>query len=255
MKLKFGILAAGIIAGVLPAATWGDVIVQYNFGSISTTGETLATMEAPTTVSSNVSTTSVSLGTTATAATNEGPTVATFYTSPASNSLSVANTSASSDLNYYVDFTVTANAGFTFTPTGFTLVGGAGGASNTRSFLLFDNVDGFPTSITATATTPTVVGGTQLGGGTFTAVRSTGVPMNSFTVTSFTGADQNLTSFEVRAFFDTQLNGQAKNIDLGSLTLNGTFSPVAAPEPGALGYMALAAMGVLAFPRRLKICR
>jgi hypothetical protein len=68
--------------------------------------------------------------------------------------------------------------------------------------------------------------------------------MNSFTVSDFTVADQNLTSFTVRAYFDTQLNGQSKNIDLGTLELNG--SVVAVPEPAQLGLAALALIGMAA---------
>ena len=231
MRLKSkGLLGGLLFATAAPMTASGAIIAQYNFGSVSTIAEPLATMEMPTTVSANVSATSLGIGGTTTPATDEGPSL-NYYTTPGPNYLSVANTSATLDTGYYVDFVVTAASGYAFTPSSLTIVGGAGGGSNTRSFLAYDSADGLPTSIAATSTTPTAVGGTQIGSGTFTAVRSTGVAMNSFNVTGFTAAAQNLSTLDVRVYFDTQLNGQAKNIDLGSLTLNGAVTAV--PEPVA----------------------
>ena len=73
----------------------------------------------------------------------------------------MANTSATSDNGYWVKTIVTAAPGYVIDPTSFTLVGGAGGSSNVRSSDIFDNVDGFPTSIAATAGTPTIKAATN----------------------------------------------------------------------------------------------
>ena len=229
MRLKSkGLLGGMLFAAAAPMTASGAIIAQYNFGSTNATGVSAATLETPTTVASNVSATSLTIPSTTTAATDEGSAL-TYYTSPGPDYLSVANNSNTSDTGYYVDFVVTAASGYAFTPSSLTLVGGAGGSSNTRSFQAFDSADGLPTSVTATSTTPTVVGATPIGSGTFTAVRSTGVAMNTFNVTGFTAADQNVHSLDVRVYFDTQLNGISKNIDLGSLTLNGAITAV--PEP------------------------
>ena len=116
-------------------------------------------------------------------------------------------------------------------PTSFELFGGAGGSSNVRSAYIFDNVDGMPTNIATSATTPTITGGDLLASGNFTAMRGVGNPsMNEIQVSSFPGTDVNLSTFTVRVYFDTQ--GQvSKNIDIGSLELDGSI--VAAPEPAA----------------------
>ena len=242
MRLKC--LMAGL-AGIVTVATGSRpataAIVTYNFGSTSATNVPIATLEAPTSTDANATAGSVTTGATINTSADEG--VFTYYSSPGPDYLSFNNSSASSDTASYIDFVVTANAGYTLSPTSLTLVGGAGGASNTRSFLLFDSVDGFPTSIAATSTTPTVTGGSQVGSTTpFTAVRTSSplVPMNSFTV-PFGTSDQNVNSFEVRVYLDTQLNGQQKNVDFSSLTLNGTVNAVSTPEPtvATLGVAAL----------------
>lgn len=247
MRITTSGLLAALVGCVslaqLPAAR-GAVIAEYNFGSSNSSTETLTAMETPTATATNISAGNLTLGPNTGPATDDGSAVSSYYTSPGPNYLSVDNDEAApatNDSTFYVDFVVTAASGYVFTPTGFSLVGGAGGSSNTRSFLLFDNVDGLPSSVSATTGAPTVSGGDEIGSGTFTAVRSTGAAMNSFT-DSFPSSDQNLSSLEVRVYFDTQANGENKNIDLGSLTLSGTVSAV--PEP--CGCLSVAAVALLA---------
>jgi MYXO-CTERM domain-containing protein len=246
-RLLTGMIGSGGIGALVIAAAAAsaraDLIVQYNFSNGGATGITLTQMETPTSTNANVSSTNLSLGSTTGTALDEGSTVSSYYTSPSPDYFSVNNSSATSDNGFYVDFTVTAASGYAFTPTGFNIVGGAGGSSNVRSFMLFDNVDGLPTSIAATSGAPTVTGGAEVGSDTpFTALRSTGVAMNSFPV-SFGANVQNLNSFEVRVYFDTQLNGQAKNVDLGSLELDGTVA--ATPEPAAFSVFAVGGFAAL----------
>ena len=116
-----------------------------------------------------------------------------------------------------------------------------------RSAYIFDNLDGFPTNIATNATgAPVITGGNLLASGNFTAVRGTSGPpnMNQIQVASFPGSDVNLSTFTVRVYFDTQ--GQvSKNIDLGTLQLDGTIATV--PEPTTF---ALAALGALCLGAR-----
>lgn len=250
MRSKSGYVLGGLLVAAAPIGARGAIIAQYNFGSVSSTGETLATMETPTASAAGVTAGNLSLGSTTGNAEDEGSAVASYYTTPGPNYLSVSNSSASSDTGFYVDFIVTANAGEVFTPTSLTLVGGAGGSSNTRTFALFDSADGLPTAATATSGSPTFTGGDELGSGTFTTVRSTGVAMNSFTESNFTAADQDLSTLDVRIYFDTQLNGQSKNIDLGSIELDGTVSASSVPEPGMIGLCAAGTLGLVRRSRR-----
>jgi PEP-CTERM motif len=252
LPLKSGLALAAILA--MPMIGRASVIVAYQFGPNGTSFTYGATTIAPNVTASGLNSAG-DFGTTTTETQDDGVGGASgwYTTNSGGNYLSVSNSSANSDTGYWLETIVTAAAGYEIDPTSFTLVGGAGGSSNTRSFLVFDNVDGLPTSIAATSGAPTVTGGDELGSGTFTAVRGTSGPpaMNSFTISDFTASDQNLTSFEVRVYFDTQLNGQAKNIDLGSLELDG--SVVAVPEPATFAGAGLAAMGLLSMRRRRNV--
>jgi hypothetical protein len=247
MRFTSGLMLAGVLALAMPTKSRGAVIVAYNFGPTGT-----SFTYAATTIAANVTASGInSAGDEGTTTTNTqdngvGGGSGWYSNNSGGNYLSVANTSATSDNGYWVETIVTVAPGFVIDPTRFTLVGGAGGSSNVRSSYIFDNVDGFPTSIAATSGSPTITGGDELGSGTFTVLRGSAGPaaMNSFTVSDFTVADQNLTSFTVRAYFDTQLNGQAKNIDLGTLELDG--SVVAVPEPAQLGLAALALIVMVA---------
>jgi hypothetical protein len=251
MRFTSGLALAGMLALATPMIGRGAVIVAYNFGP---NGSSFT--YAATTIAANVTASGINsandFGSTTTETQDNGVGGGSgwYTTNSGGNYLSVSNTSATSDSGYWVETIVTAAAGYVITPTSFTLVGGAGGSSNVRSCYIFDNVDGLPTSIAATSGAPTVTGGDELGSGTFTAVRGTAGPpaMNTFSVSDFTGLDQNLSSFTVRVYFDTQLNGQAKNIDLGSLELDG--SVVAVPEPAQLGLAAIGLIGMGARRRR-----
>jgi hypothetical protein len=247
MRFTFGLSLAGMLALALPTISRGAVIVAYNFGPNGT-----SFTYAATTIAANVTASGInSAGDEGTTTTNTqdngvGGENSWYSTNSGGNYLSVANSSATSDNGYWVETIVTAANGYVIDPTGFTLVGGAGGSSNTRSCYIFDNVDGFPTSIAATSGAPTITGGDELGSGTLSVVRGSAGPlaMNSFSVSDFTALDQNLSTFTVRVYFDTQLNGQAKNIDLGSLELDG--SVVAVPEPAQLGLAFVALIGMAA---------
>jgi hypothetical protein len=245
MRFTSGLLLAGMSALAMPMVARGAVIAAYNFGP---NGASFT--YAATTIAANVTASGLNSAndfgntTTETQDNGVGGGSGWYATNSGGNYLSVLNTSASSDNGYWVETIVTAAAGYAITPTSFTLLGGAGGGSNVRSCYIFDNVDGFPTSIAATSGAPTVTGGDELGSGTFTVVRGSAGPlaMNSVSVSDFTAMDQNLTSFTVRVYFDTQLNGQSKNIDLGSLELDG--SVVAVPEPAQLTLAVLGLIGL-----------
>jgi hypothetical protein len=245
MRFTFGLSLAGMLALALPTISRGSVIVAYNFGPNGTSFTYAATTIAANVTASGINSAGDEGSTTTNTQDNGvGGENSWYSTNSGGNYLSVANSSATSDNGYWVETIVTAANGYVIDPTGFTLVGGAGGSSNTRSCYIFDNVDGFPTSIAATSGTPTITGGDELGSGTFTVVRGSAGPqaMNSFSVSDFTALDQNLTTFTVRVYFDTQLNGQSKNIDLGSLELDG--SVVAVPEPAQLGLAVVALIGM-----------
>ena len=137
---------------------------------------------------------------------------------------SVESNGSTTDNGYWIETIVTAAPGFVIDPTSFELVGGAGGAGDVRSAYIFDNVDGFPTNLATNASSgPTITGGDLLASGTFTAVRGAAGPpaMNEIQVASFPSTDVNLSSFTVRAYFDTEGNVN-KNIDLGTIELDGS---------------------------------
>ena len=251
MLWKPGIALAGMLGLALPAIGQGSVIAAYNFGP-NGSGFTYAatTIAADVSASGLNSTNDFGATTTETQDNGVGGESGWYTNNSGGNYLSIANTSASSDSGYWVETIVTAAAGYEIDPSSFELFGGAGGSSNVRSAYIFDNVDGLPTSIAATSGSPTINGGDELASGTFTAVRGTSGPpsMNEIQVASFPSDDVNLSSFTVRVYFDTQLNGQSKNIDLGSLELDG--SVVAVPEPAQLSLLVLALIGTAARRRR-----
>jgi len=247
MRFTSGLVLAGVLALAMPTKGRGSVIVAYNFGPNGSSFTFAATSIAANVTASGLNSTGDFGSTTTETQDNGVGGESGWYTNNSGgNYLSVANTSATSDNGYWVETIVTAAPGYVIDPTSFNLVGSAGGSSNTRSCYIFDNVDGFPSSIAATSGAPTVTGGDGLGSGTFSVVRGTAGPaaMNSFTVSDFTGSDQNLTSFTVRVYFDTQLNGQSKNIDLGKIELDG--SVVAVPEPAQLSLAVVALIGMAA---------
>ncbi len=247
MKLRFasGLVLAGMLA--LPTISRGSVIVAYNFGPNGSSFTYAATTIAADVTASGINSANDFGSTTSETQDNGvGGENSWYSTNSGGNYLSVANSSATSDNGYWVETIVTAAAGYVIDPTSFNLIGGAGGSSNVRSCYIFDNVDGLPTSIAATSGAPTITGGDELGSGTFSVVRGSAGPqaMNSFSVSDFGGSVQNLSTFTVRVYFDTQLNGQSKNIDLGSLELDG--SVVAVPEPAQFGLAVVALIGMAA---------
>jgi hypothetical protein len=174
MRLKTGLAIASAVALAVPTKGRGQ-IVTYNFGSSNSSSETLATMEMPSQYAATGLQTpgSLTVGTTTTPTNDDagGGTVNSYWVSPSPNYLSVENTqgtgatnSTTPDSGYYVDFVITADPGYVIDPTSFVLTGGqGGGTASARSYYIFDNVDGLPSSVTSNNTSPaTVVGATPL---------------------------------------------------------------------------------------------
>ncbi len=255
MRCKAGFILAGSMVGLaIPVKGLGSPIVVYNFGPNSTHFTYAATTLAANATASGINSTS-DFGVDDQFSTDAGvgDTSGWYSNNPGGNYLSVNSNASLSDNGFWIETIVTAAAGYTIDPTSFEVYGGAGGSSNVRSCYVFDNVDGFPTSITPNSSTPpAIVGGDELAGGPFSVVRgSGGTPaMNEFQVTSFPADDVDLSSFTVRVYFDTEGN-VSKNIDIGALELDG--SVVAVPEPGTLGI--IVGVGLAAFARRRRSLR
>ncbi len=250
MRVRIALLLFGISGVAVSLKSSAAIIDAYNFGPNGTSFTYAATTLAANVTASGINSTN-DFGANDTFTPNDGVggTSGWYTNNSGGNYLSVSSTGTTSDNGYWIETIVTAAPGYALDPSSFELFGGAGGSSNVRSAYIFDNVDGFPTSITPTASsTPTIVGGDLLASGPFTAVRgSSGPPsMNEIQVASFPSGDVNLSSFTVRAYFDTQGNA-SKNIDLGTLELDG--SVVAIPEPVSFGIFILAA-GVSCCGRR-----
>lgn len=251
-----------------PTAASGAIIVQYAFAG------TTSTYSSPTTIDPNVTapalnsdqgvrltnggTTAVTYGTGLSIAPDAsvGGTTGWYTNNPGGNYLTVTLNS-NSDSEQFIQFTVTANAGYVIDPTAIELVGGAGGSSNVRSAYIYDNVDGEPTAFANSSNTGTgISGGVLMASGSFTADRgaagtgpgSTTPPtMNTFETSGTfpSGSDVNLTSFTVTVWFDAQGN-VSKGIDIADLELDGTVVPV--PEPATMSL--IGAGGVFALSRR-----
>ena len=248
MRFTSGLALAGMFALAMPAISRGSVIVAYNFGPKGTSFTYAATTIAADVTASGINSSGdEGANSVNTPDDGVGNTSGWYSNNPGpGNYLSVESSGSTSDNGYWVETIVTAAAGYVIDPASFELFGGAGGSSAVRSAYIFDNVDGFPTSITPSGTgAPTITGGDELASGTFTVVRGTGgtPAMNEIQVLSFPSDDENLSSFTVRVYFDTQGNID-KNIDLGSLELDG--SVVAVPEPAQLGLVAIALVGMAA---------
>jgi hypothetical protein len=239
MRCKLRWIIASVVASAISMTAHGSVIVAYNFGPNSTSFTYAATTLAANVTASGINSPN-GIDDQFTPDDGVGGATAWYSNNPGGNYLSVNSNASQSDNGFWVETIVTAAAGYAIDPSSFELFGGAGGSSNVRSCDLFDNVDGDPTSITPNPTgAPTIVGGDLLASGAFTVVRGTGgaPAMNEIHVSSFPSDDVNLSSFIVTAYFDTQ--GQVgKNIDLGSLELDG--SVVAVPEPVSVGVLGLA---------------
>jgi hypothetical protein len=210
----------------MAAVSKGQVIASYNFGANAAGFTTSATTVAANATALDLEATN-NFGSLDAFTTDEGVggTSGWYTNNSGGNYLSVSSTGSSTDNGYWVQVNVTAAAGFLLDPTSFILDGGAGGSSAVRSAYIFDSVGGFPTNLlTNSDSGPTITGGTLDGSGTFTTVRGTGGAMNAITAT-FPSTDTNLSSFTVRAYFDTEGN-PSKNIDLGLLQLNGSVVPV-----------------------------
>jgi hypothetical protein len=252
MRVRITLLLSGMLGLAIPLKSSAAIIDAYNFGPNGTSFTYAATTLATNVTASGINSTS-DFGANDSFSQNNGVggTSGWYTNNSGGNYLSVSSTGTTSDNGYWVETIVTAASGYALDPSSFELFGGAGGSSNVRSAYIFDNVDGFPTSITPIASsTPTIVGGDLLASGPFTAVRgSSGPPsMNEIQVASFPSSDVNLTSFTVRVYFDTQGNA-SKNIDLGTLELDG--SVVAVPEPATFALVALAAVASLRRGRRM----
>ena len=251
MRVRFALLLLGMLGLAIPLKSSAAIIDAYNFGPNGTSFTYAATTEDPNVTVSGINSTG-DFGTSDTQPftmdSGVGGTSAWYTNNAGGNYLTVSSTASTSDNNFWIETIVTAAPGFAINPSSVELFGGAGGSSNVRSAYIFDNVDGFPTSITPSATTPTIVGGDLLASGPFTAVRGTSGPpsMNEIQAASLPSSDANLSSFTVRVYFDTQ--GQvAKNIDLGTLELDG--SVVAVPEPATFGLLVFAG-GIICWGRR-----
>ncbi len=226
MRLKTKIAIANAATLAMAAVSRGQVIASYNFGSGGTFTADATTLAANVTAGGLEDSGNFGTNDTFSPDTGVGGESGWYSNNPSGNYLSVANAGSSTDNGYWVQVDVTAAAGYVINPTSFELFGGAGGSSAVRSAYIFDNVDGYPTNMATSVSNnspPTITGGDLLTSGTFTAVRGTGgtPAMNEIQVASFPSDDQNLTSFTVRVYFDTEgLVG--KNIDLGQLELDGS---------------------------------
>jgi MYXO-CTERM domain-containing protein len=235
MWLKSGLVLAGALSLAMPMKGLAVPIVAYNFGPNSTSFTYAATTVAANVTASGINSTGDFGANDVFSADNGvGGTSGWYTNNPGGNYLSVESSGSTTDNGYWIETIVTAQAGYVIDPTSFELIGGAGGSSAVRSAYIYDNVDGLPTSLVTNGSgAPTITGGDLLASGTFTAVRGTSGPpsMNEIQVASFPASDVNLSSFIVRIYFDTEGNID-KNIDLGTIELDG--SVVAAPEPAAL---------------------
>jgi hypothetical protein len=249
--MKWVLALSGLAGLVLPMKSFGSVIAAYNFGP---NGSSFT--YAATTLAANVSASGINsagdFGANDTFSQDNGVggTSGWYTNNSGGNYLSVSSTGSSTDNGYWVEMVITPAAGYALDPASFELYGGAGAASAVRSAYIFDNVDGFPTNLATNGSSgPTITGGDELASGNFTAVRGAAGPpaMNEIQVASFPAGDVNLTgSFIVRVYLDTEGN-TGKNIDLGTLELDGTV--VAVPEPETFGMAGLAGMILLAARR------
>ena len=242
MRMKIGLAIAALLALATPTKSPAAIIAAYNFGPNGTSFTYAATTLAPNVTASGINSTGdFGANNTFTMDNGVGGTSAWYTNNSGGNYLSVESNGSTTDNGYWVETIVTAAPGFVIDPTSFELFGGAGGSSNVRSAYIFDNVDGFPTNLATNASAgPTITGGDLLASANFTADRGVGSPsMNEIQVTSFSAADVNLSTFTVRAYFDTEGNVN-KNIDLGTIELDG--SVVAVPEPESFALVALIAV-------------
>lgn len=251
MRRNLAWMIAGAFVSAVPMTAPASIIAAYNFGPNGTSFTYAATTLAANVTASGINSPDGALdvltqddgvgGSSAWYTNNSGP--------PAGNYLSVESTGSTTDNGYWVETVVTAAAGYEIDPTSFELYGGAGGSSTTRSAYIFDNVDGYPTNMATNASAaPTITGGDLLANGNFTAIRGVSTPtMNEIQVSSFPSDDVNLASFTVRAYFDTFGNVD-KNIDLGTLELDGSVVPI--PEPKTIALSALAGIVALGARRR-----
>lgn len=245
MRCKLGLIVAGALASAIPMIARGSVIAAYNFGPNGSSFTYAATTLAPDVTASGINSTGdFGTNTLFTQDNGVGGESGWYTNNSGGNYLSVESSGSTTDNGYWVEMIITAAAGYEIDPASFELFGGAGGSSAVRSAYIFDNLDGFPTSLATSASAPpTITGGDELASGTFTAVRGASGPpaMNEIQVASFPSDDVNLSSFTVRAYFDTEGNVD-KNIDLGTLELDG--SVVAVPEPASLGVISLTLVGL-----------
>jgi hypothetical protein len=251
MRVKCALAIASLVGLGLPLITRGSVIAAYNFGPNGSSFTYAATTLATNVSASGINSTG-DFGTNTLFTQDDGVGGGSgWYTNNSGgNYLSVESSGSSTDNGYWVEMIITAAAGYEIDPTSFELLGGAGGSSAVRSAYIFDNVDGFPTNLATNGSSgPTITGGDLLASGNFTAVRGASGPpsMNEIQVASFAAGDVNLSSFTVRAYFDTEGNVD-KNIDLGQLELDGSVVPV--PEPQSIGLGVLAGAVVCGIRRR-----
>jgi len=249
MRSKLALAVASIVGLGLPLSGQASIIAAYNLGPNGTSFTYAATTLAADVTASGINSTN-DFGANTVFAPDDGKGgTAGWYSNNSSgpgNYLSISD-SGTTDSGFFVETIVTAAAGYVIDPTSFELVGGAGGSSNVRSAYIYDNVDGYPT--------PPVVnspftGGDLLASGAFTTIRgtpSTPPPTMNTIAASFPSTDVNLSSFTVRVYFDTQAQ-VSKNIDLGSLELDG--SVVSVPEPASVGLVLLTGAMACGFRRR-----
>ena len=177
MRYKAGFILAGSMLGLaMPVKGLGAPIVEYNFGPNGAGFTYAATTIAPNVTASGINSTN-DFGVDDQFSTDAGvgDTSGWYSNNPGGNYLSVSSNASASDDGFWIETIVTAAPGYVIDPSSFEVYGGAGGSSAVRSCYIFDNVDGFPTSITPNASNPpAIVGGDLLASGPFTVVRRDG---------------------------------------------------------------------------------
>jgi hypothetical protein len=159
----------------------------------------------------------------------------------------------------YFNFVLTPASGFAINLSDISITGARGGASTPRGFFLASSIEN-PNNAWGTAhifgigseqsTRPVL---TTYNSSNYTSFETGGANASSLGdgTLSLSGISkyQNVTSpIEFRFYVLAPSNGNS--IDFTDFAINGTVTPVPAPEPGTVGLMGLGAVGLLARRRR-----